>query len=632
MSNLAMGVASPASPALADGWVSSRSIARLGRDENGRARTRALLVAMGAIALLAGCHGSVIDGTAGPRPRPDPTPGTDGGTGPWDGGEPPALGESCAESTLEVQALFGTACSRCHGEVGSGGLANIDDVEALIRTARVIPGNPDDSPIYRRISTGTMPPVGASPRPTDAQIASVGSWIRCGAPAFPSAPPPPSAPPTADQVMRWIADDLRRYDNRALRLSKRYVVLTHRANAGASEAELSQLRDAVDVLVNHLSQGTRVVSPAPIDAQRTVLRIDLDDYGWDAATWNRIVQRYPYAVQYDDRSTEFPFDSASQEFIQEETGEEIPFVFADWLVAYASQPPLYYEVLELPGTAQELYADLGVDFATDDALGNFTRAGFAVSGVSVSNRIIQRNIAPGGGFVWTSFDFLNSAGAGNIFDHPTDFQEDGGEMIFSLPNGLQGYFIANAAGTRLDAAPQAVVSDPRTPDRSVIAGLSCMGCHDSVGIIPRDDELRAHVVATSAAGDERDQVLRTHPPNDQLAEVYDRDADAYRAVRARIGLDGRTQPVPDAAISYLEVDRSIRDLAALLWLSPERVSAAIITDLTLSRAFRALVTTDGRVAREELEAEFDDLVCSIGVGRPLCTDATQGAPCGCLDL
>ncbi|AKF10051.1 putative WD-40 repeat regulatory protein [Sandaracinus amylolyticus] len=624
MSNLAKGVASPDSPALADGWNSSCSSERSGR------RPSARFVAVAAVVLLTGCPGAVIDGPATPRG------GSDGGTTtppPWDGGGAPPPDETCEESTLETQELFSAMCSRCHGEVGSGGLANIDDVASLVRTGRIIPGNPENSPIFRRVSTGSMPPSGATPRPTDAQVGSLEAWIRCGAPPFDVTPTPTPAEQLAvDDVLDMIADDLRRFDNRAERLSKRYIILAHRVNAGASSAELSQLRDSVDVLVNHLSQGTRVVSPQPIDTARTVLRIDIEDYGWDAATWDLIVENYPYFVQYDDRSIEFPFDSSAQEFIQEETAEQIPFIFADWFVSNASQPPLYYEVLDLPGTAQELFAQLGVNYAQDEAEGDFTRAGFAVSGVSVSNRIIQRNRQPGGGYVWSSFDFLSSAGAGNIFQNPVDFEEDGGEIIFSLPNQLQGYYISNAAGVRQNAAPQAVVSDPRTPDRSVIAGLSCMGCHDSAGLIPRDDEIRAHVIATSPAGAQRDLVLATHPPNDQLMEIFDADSDAYRAARARIGLDGRSQPVPDTAIAYLEVDRGLRDLAALVWLDPDRVRDAIITDINLSNAFRALVTTSsGRVAREELEDQFDDIVCSIGVGRPVCTEVTESSPCGCVN-
>ena len=48
----------------------------------------------------------------------------------------------------------------------------------------------------------------------------------------------------------------------------------------------------------------------------------------------------------------------------------------------------------------------------------------------------------------------------NIFAHPLDFSQDGGEIIFNLPNGLQAYLIVDREGVRIDAAPISIVSEP----------------------------------------------------------------------------------------------------------------------------------------------------------------------------
>jgi hypothetical protein len=72
---------------------------------------------------------------------------------------------------------------------------------------------------------------------------------------------------------------------------------------------------------------------------------------------------------------------------------------------------------------------------------------------------------------------------GPTFDgNPTTdlaFRHDGGEIIFSLPNGLQGYYLADARGNRLDTAPIEIVStsDPIEGDNRITAGSSCIGCH-----------------------------------------------------------------------------------------------------------------------------------------------------------
>ena len=80
------------------------------------------------------------------------------------------------------------------------------------------------------------------------------------------------------------------------------------------------------------------------------------------------------------------------------------------------------------------------------------------------------------GRIGKSYDFAGSVGTQNIFTHPLAFTHDGGEVVFNLPNGLQGYYLANASGFRLDEAPINIVSNPAASDPTVRNGLSCMGC------------------------------------------------------------------------------------------------------------------------------------------------------------
>ena len=82
------------------------------------------------------------------------------------------------------------------------------------------------------------------------------------------------------------------------------------------------------------------------------------------------------------------------------------------------------------------------------------------SGVSNHNRVVERHTSRYGAY-WKSYDFAGSVGTQNILTHPLNFTHDGGEAIFNLPNGLQGYYLANASGFRLDDAPINIVSNPR---------------------------------------------------------------------------------------------------------------------------------------------------------------------------
>src|SRR5207247_11279002 len=127
----------------------------------------------------------------------------------------------------------------------------------------------------------------------------------------------------------------------------------------------------------------------------------------------------------------------------------------------------------------QLQVDVMPDLQDETAV----RVGFTDSGVSKNNRMIERHHAAYGAY-WRSYDFADNKGRQSLFEHPlgptngeTSFKQDGGEMIFHLPNGLLGFMIVDKNGKRIDKAPVEIVSDPQRPDQKVTTGLSCMSCH-----------------------------------------------------------------------------------------------------------------------------------------------------------
>ena len=67
---------------------------------------------------------------------------------------------------------------------------------------------------------------------------------------------------------------------------------------------------------------------------------------------------------------------------------------------------------------------------------------------------------------------------------------------------------STATGRRIDKAPGDIVSDPETARPLVETGLSCMSCHVR-GLLPKDDQVRAHVLknAQAFAKGDRETVL-----------------------------------------------------------------------------------------------------------------------------
>src|SRR5678816_3552357 len=91
-------------------------------------------------------------------------------------------GPSTAARVFEV---FQKRCSSCHGDTGSARAYMLLDHAAMIRTGSVIPGKPDESPLFLRI-TGSIEPLmpAVGPKLADSDIALIKQWISEGAPEW----------------------------------------------------------------------------------------------------------------------------------------------------------------------------------------------------------------------------------------------------------------------------------------------------------------------------------------------------------------------------------------------------------------------------------------------------------------
>ena len=258
---------------------------------------------------------------------------------------------------------------------------------------------------------------------------------------------------------------------------------------------------------------------------------------------------------------------------------KLAYVRADWFVAVGSRPPLYHDILQLPRSEQELERLLRIDTAESVRQERAARAGFNGSGVSRNNRLIERHES-GATVYWKSYDFAANTGRQNLFARPlgpgssdADFSHDGGEIIFSLPNGLQAYFLADAKGERIDKGPTAIVSDPRRPDRAVENGLSCMSCH-ARGIIEKNDQVRGHVLKNKDAFAESalETLLALYPPNDKMIALMRTDAKRFQDAVAHTGAPlSATEPITALALRF-EAELDLPLVAAESGITPAECS------------------------------------------------------------
>lgn len=517
----------------------------------------------------------------------------------------------------QAQAILKASCYRCHGQEGAaeGGFNHVLDRQRMLASRKIVPGDVAQSLLYKRMKKDEMPPEDEKPRPTEEEIAVIRKWIEAGAPDF-NASPPPRREITPSAVVDAIRADLEKAGDRE-RLFFRYFTISHLYNVGWSEDELSSYRMAISKLVNSLSWGKSVVKPVAIDSARTILRIDLRDVKWTAKTWTSILAVYPYG---------FEVNSPSSRVCAEYTQSPLAHVRGDWFVASASRPPLYHDVLQIPGTDRELEKLLHIDAEEDIRQERVCRAGFNGSGVSRNNRLIERHESSFGAY-WKSYDFGAGTGRQNLFEYPlgpmgsTGFSPDGGEIIFSLPNGLQGYMLVNASGRRIDKGPTNIVSDPKQSDRMVVNGLSCMSCH-SRGMIDKQDQVRESVIKNprAFAKQDADTILALYPAKNEMDKLLREDAERFaKAVAAtggRVDAEGRivgSDPVVNLALVF-ERDLDLALAAAEAGVRPEVLLTAIDRSTTLARTLGILKVKGGTMSRQAYVSTFGVLVSELKVG------------------
>ena len=518
----------------------------------------------------------------------------------------------------EAMTVLKTSCYSCHGEAGEdeGGFDFVLDREELVSTGYIVPRNPDESVLMQRITSvdSPMPPEGEEPRPNSDQIEILNRWILAGAPNTSKPEVKPYISPA--DLYASVAADLKQFD-RGERKYIRYFSNSHLANAGASTAELETDRQALAKLLNSLSWSRELAKLKPLANQPTVFQIDLRDLKWTEDEWELLMLDYRYGVV---------IDSADANFVREDTQCELPILRGDWFVGEASRPPLYHELLRIPDTDSELERLLQVDVKRNIRESKAQRIGFARSGVSQNNRLIERHESAVGAY-WKSYDFGGNTGRKNLFENPlgpglssSRFEHDGGEIIFQLPNGMLGYMLTDADGQRIDRGPTEIVSDPRQPDRAVINGVSCMSCHYG-GFIQKTDEIRGHVASNPSAFKSFNAIMELYPESQDIDPKLYADTKKYLVALASdtVGIEKPTrngEPVVLVSNRFGgELDATLA--AAELGLTKADFVKALVDlgDDDLARTVGVL-RLGGVVKRETFEDVFTKLVNKLELGRP----------------
>ena len=417
----------------------------------------------------------------------------DAGARPADqpAGEQPSDEEN--QAARDASSLAGKAseildvrCGDCHS--GPKRQSNLFDVGRQEWSRVVRAGNPDESLLFHQVTNGEMPP--DEPLPSE-ETELIRKWI---------------ASMSNEREFLSLRDELSTIVSDIESLPAEtglndfvYVSTRILSNRGdVSDEKLDQARLAIGKCINSLHWQPRLILPTPINAAGTLYRISISELRWDRDTIESILQASPY-------------QSIPQEFHSDRQIRRAArrLVRADWFVKQLTSTEVYHALIY---DKSEMAMDVDNDdlsstgaFQTLDGLLDILRLNYARefrqgriqrsyidkggrpwgSEVSRNYRVLDQLETIFGPF-WISFDFGRVDGLQDVRKNPAgpsflelnggkSFAQDGGEVIFQLPNGLHAYLIVDGSGQRLDQAPVHIVHD--LDGAPISTGLDCIRCH-----------------------------------------------------------------------------------------------------------------------------------------------------------
>jgi len=532
------------------------------------------------------------------------------------------LSDEARLAKAAAENVLASNCGQCHGgqltpQTAQAGMNYINDIDQLVSTGKIIPLNSAGSRIVQRMVNGQMPPISSGlPQVTEADITTVSQYI--DNPRF-----WPEVPATGgnctddeqlvdyDQLFQDVNQDLSGEDADDTQFY-RYISITNRFTAGVCADALDKDRQGLTKMLNMLSINASIEEPLPVNADETLFRIDLRDFDWDRAisvegtnfndVWEAIAANNPYAV-------EFVGDDADD--AKDDTLTAFPIQFADQMMDVAVIGNLYYAIIDVDVAAplaDFIANDLLIDVDQNILDGDSIRAGTTKSRISRQDRLVQRDdIEVRGGALWQSFDFEDDANE-SIFEDPFGFNAGGTEAIFTLPNGMLGFIIADANDNIVEDSD--ILLDTNQNNFRAITSVSCSNCHAS-GFIPVVDEVAEISIRNAREiGLDRDEI-------EQLEELYitpqafarqvDEDSKGfYQSALQRANLPTQGgDPVSNVFLRF-DADMRLADAAGDLGLLPEDLRDNLqLLDPVVS------VLDSGTLDRDDFTAVFVDSLCQL---------------------
>jgi hypothetical protein len=300
---------------------------------------------------------------------------------------------------------------------------------------------------------------------------------------------------------------------------------------GASVEEWEDLKVALSVHVNSVSRAATLAKPVLVKGD--LLRVDIRDYKWKAATWEKLASVEPYYTvrrKIGDKEEVLAARWLPKNEITKLIGwtdSIIPVVRADWFwvqtVVQADRKAGYYDFLGLKNR-NDYFKLIGSDKKKAEELNKQWAAVLRRSGIATRNRQVMREGVVDAGHWFTLDVTANQTRKKNAINTLLGYDHDAEEHIAPLPNGLFAYYLSDNKGAQQDSAPDQVGPDTTTTsnDARIHSYLSCVRCHRE-GLRPLDDYGRRLLSGQGKLAVSNDRALF-----DRLATLYLRPLERHR--------------------------------------------------------------------------------------------------------
>jgi len=526
-------------------------------------------------------------------------------------------------------------CGQCHGpaltpEQAKAGMNYINDIDQLVATGKIVPLDSAGSRVIQRMEKGEMPPISSGlPRVTDADIQTVAQYI--DNPIFwPDQAQPGDCEGKGqltdfDTLFQTANVDIRKADSKD-RPFYRYISLSNRFTAGVcADAALDKDRQGLTKMLNMLSVNAVVRKPVAVDKDQTIYRIDLRDLDWDRAisvngqnfndVWEAVAANNPYAVK-------FVGDDADD--LEKDALTDFPIMMADQMMNVAVIGNLYYAIVNVDVNqplANFISNDLGIDLQANLDQEDQLRAGTTKSRISRQDRLVERDdIEVRGGALWQSFDFEANGASDSIFQDPFGFAPGGTEAIFTLPNGMLGFIIADANDNIVEDSD--ILLDTNQDNFRAITSVSCSNCH-SAGFIPVVDEVAPVALANARDiglnRDEVEQLQQIYVSPQVFADQVKQDSQGFfQSALQRAGVPTTGGDPVSSVFLRFDADVKLQDAAGDLGLTPDDLGRNLdLLDPVMS------VLQKGTLDRDDFTALYLASLCVLSTPNENQPDAAQ---------